>query len=144
MLAKLSENQAPGDLPALAKKEIEMNANFNGITGSELSMSDDGTKTAEFSGLGEGAGASGAPKSESVAAKAKPALNPNLIIALGCVAVLACGFIAASMAAGNGAARMDYNAFLETEWQILLGILGFLWDFVTTLFGQLFSLLGFN
>ena len=119
-----------------------MTANFNDKVNGNLSTSGNVSDTVERPWCADVVaavskfGAAGAP------AAGKSTINPGLLIFLGCAAVLACGFLAASMAANSFAAYMDYDAFIEVEYQILKGILSFLWSLVTGIFGLFLGMLG--
>ena len=119
-----------------------MTANFNDKVNGNLSTSGNVSDTVERPWYADAASTANESNAVSVAAAGKSTINPGLLIFLGCAAVLACGFLAASMAANSFAAYMDYDAFIEVEYQILKGILSFLWSLVTGIFGLFLGMLG--
>lgn len=119
-----------------------MATNFNDNVNDSLSTSENVSDTVERPWYADAVAAADELNAASVAAAGKSTVNPGLLIFLGCAAVLVCGFLAASMAANSSVAYMDYDAFIEVEFQILQGILSFLWSLVTGIFGLFLGMLG--
>ncbi len=119
-----------------------MNTSLNDGVNDVLPTSGNVSDTAKHPWCADAVAAVSKLGATSAPAADKPTVNPGLLVFLGCAAVLVCGFLAAAMAANSSAAYMDYDAFLMVEGQILVGILTFLWNLITGIFGFILSMFG--